>query len=63
MQETLRVFDPDERGYVGVAEVRLALEPRLQASAPSASRMSQEDVDQLIATLDPDGDGRIEYGG
>ena len=54
IRESYRVFDKERKGYVAVQDLRFVLESLHE-------NVEQEEIDQLLAELDTDGDGQITY--
>ncbi|XP_052769162.1 neo-calmodulin-like [Mya arenaria] len=54
IREAFKVFDPQNLGYITSSDLRHVMTTR-------GDRMSDEEVDEMIADADLDGDGCIEY--
>ena len=52
----LQVFDPQNLGYISATDLRHIMTTK-------GDRMTDEEVDEMIADADLDGDGTIEYEG
>ncbi|XP_074626515.1 uncharacterized protein LOC141884591 [Acropora palmata] len=52
--DTIRVFDPEERGYINSSELETALK-----RMPGNEQMTDSELLDIIRLADPDGDGQI----
>ena len=56
--DTIRVFDPEERGYINSSELETALK-----RMPGNEQMTDSELLDIIRLADPDGDGQIHTPG
>lgn len=56
--DTIRVFDPAERGYINSSELETALK-----RMPGNEQMTDSELLDIIRLADPDGDGQIDIPG
>ncbi len=55
IRESYRVFDKERKGYVAVHDLRYVLENLHE-------NVDQEEIEELLAEMDLEGDGQITYG-
>ena len=56
LQQAFGMFDKDGDGFIDAAELRHLL-------TNLGERLSEEEVDEMIAEVDIDGDGKVDYKG
>ena len=56
LQQAFRMFDKDGDGFIDAAELRHLL-------TNLGERLDEEEVDEMIAEVDIDGDGKVDYKG
>lgn len=56
--DALRVFDSDQRGYISLNELQVALR-----SMPGSAQMKEFELRDILQEADPDGDGKVKIQG
>ena len=56
VEESFRVFDKENNGFVSAAELRHIM-------TNMGEKLTEEEVDEMLATADPDAQGEINYKG
>lgn len=56
--DALRVFDSDQRGYISLNELQVALR-----SMPGSAQMKEFELRDILHEADPDGDGKVKIQG
>lgn len=56
--DSIRVFDPEERGYFSSEDLKTALK-----RMPGSSRMTDFELRDILRKADPDNDGKIDIQG
>lgn len=55
IREAFKVFDKDGNGFISAVELRHIM-------TNLGEKLTDEEVDEMLAEADPDGDGQINYG-
>ena len=56
--DAVRVFDSDQRGYISLNELQVAL-----SSMPGSAQMKEFELRDILQEADPDGDGKVKIQG
>lgn len=56
--DALRVFDSDQRGYISLNELQVALR-----NMPGSAQMKEFELRDILQEADPDGDGKVKIQG
>jgi calmodulin len=56
IREAFKLFDKDNNGYISVSELKNIL-------TETGEKIAPEEANELIAAIDKDGDGKIDYEG